>query len=63
MVFLSQPDVKLIDNCISKLIECTKTFKDFCILTPYDKNNQIFNNYETYNSYEDIKGKNQYLKK
>ena len=63
MVFLSQPDVKLIDNCISKLIECTKTFKDFCILTPYDKNNQIFTNYETYNSYEDIKGKNQYLLK
>ncbi len=63
MVFLSQPDVKLIDNCISKLIECTKTFKDFCILTPYDKNNQIFTNYETYNSYEEIKGKNQYLLK
>ena len=53
MVFLSQPDVKLIDNCISKLIECTKTFKDFSILTPYDKNNQIFTNYEIYNSYED----------
>ena len=31
MVFISQPDVKLIDNCVDKLIECIKDFKDFKI--------------------------------
>ena len=61
MVFLSQPDVKLIDNCINKLVECTKHFKDFSLLTPYDKNNKLFTNYEIYNSYEEIKDKNQFL--
>ena len=61
MVFLSQPDVKLIDNCINKLIECTKNFEDFSILTPYDKNNKLFNNYEVYNSYKDIKNTNPFL--
>ena len=60
MVFLSQPDVKLIDNCINKLIECIKDFKDFSILTPYDKNNEFFTNYEIYNSYEGIKNANQF---
>ena len=63
MVFLLQPDVKLIDNCINKLIECIEDFKDFSILTPYDKNNELFTNYEIYNSYEDIKNANQFLLK
>ena len=61
MVFLSQPDVKLIDNCIDKLIECTNHFKDFSLLTPYDKNNELFTNYEIYNSYEEIKDENKFL--
>ena len=61
MVFLSQPDVKLIDNCIDKLIQCTKHFKDFSLLTPYDKNNELFTNYEIYNSYEEIKDENKFL--
>ena len=60
MVFLSQPDVKLIDNCINKLIQCVKNFKDFSVLTPYDKNDQLFTNYEIYNSYKDIKNLNQF---
>lgn len=50
-VFLTQPDVKLIDDCVKKLTECVKNFKDFTILTPYDKNNDLFTNYEIYNSY------------
>ena len=61
MVFLTQPDVKLIDNCINKLIECTKDFKDFSILTPHDKNNEIFTNYEIYNSYEKIEKHQKFL--
>ena len=50
-VFLTQPDVKLIDDCVRKLTECVKNFKDFSVLTPYDKNNDLFTNYEIYNSY------------
>ena len=42
MVFLTQPDVLLIDNCIDKLIECSKEFKDFSVITPNDSNNKIF---------------------
>lgn len=51
MVFISQPDVQLIDNCVDKLIECTNTFKDFTVLTPYDKNDKLFCNYEVSNDY------------
>jgi len=63
MVFLSQPDVKLIDNCINKLIECVKDFKDFSILTPYDKNDTIFTNYEIYNKYQEAKNSSQFALK
>ena len=63
MVFLSQPDVKLIDNCINKLIECVKDFKDFSVLTPYDQNNEHFTNYEIYNSYKEINNMNQFMLK
>ena len=45
MVFFTQPDVKLIENCIDKLIECVKGFEDFAIITPNDTNNEIFTNY------------------
>ena len=51
MVFITQPDVKLIDRCVSKLEECIKTFKDFSILTPYDINDKVYKNFEIYNSY------------
>jgi GT2 family glycosyltransferase len=61
MVFLSQPDVKLIDNCINKLIECIQDFKDFSLLAPYDKNNEFFNNYEVYKSYEEVEAENKFL--
>ena len=63
MVFFTQPDVKLIENCIDKLIECVKEFKDFAIITPNDTNNEIFTNYEVYNKYEDTKNQNQFLLK
>ena len=63
MVFLTQPDVKLVDNCIDKLLECTKEFKDFSVLTPLDTNNESFTNYEIYKKYEDIKNKNKFLLK
>lgn len=52
MVFITQPDVKLIDDCINKLKECTKVFSEFSILTPVDLNNKTFKNYEIYNSYD-----------
>ena len=51
-VFITQPDVMLIDRCIEKLIECTKNFQDFTVLTPIDTNDQIFKNYETKNVYK-----------
>jgi len=63
MVFLTQPDVKLVDNCIDKLIECVKEFKDFSVLTPYDTNDQFFTNYEIYQSYADTKDQNKFLLK
>ena len=63
MVFLTQPDVKLIDNCVEKLNECVKEFKDFSILTPYDKNDEFFTNYEIRNKYDEIKSKNEFLLK
>lgn len=49
-VFITQPDVKLIDNCVNKLIDCIKNFKDFALITPEDTNNEIYKNYETNNS-------------
>tara|TARA_Y100000992_G_C21216531_1_gene468192 strand:+ start:31 stop:906 length:876 start_codon:yes stop_codon:yes gene_type:complete len=60
MVFLTQPDVKLIDNCINKLLVCIKEFKDFSVLTPYDKNDKFFKNYEIYKKYNEIKDKDQF---
>ena len=63
MVFLTQPDVKLIDNCIEKLLDCIKEFKDFSVLTPYDKNDEFFKNYEVYKEYEKINFENQFLLK
>ena len=49
-VFITQPDVKLIDNCVNKLIDCIKNFKDFALITPEDTNNEIYKNYETKNN-------------
>ena len=49
-VFITQPDVKLIDNCVNKLIDCIKNFKDFALITPEDTNNEIYKNYETENN-------------
>ena len=63
MVFLTQPDVKLVDNCIEKLVECVKKFQDFSVLTPLDTNNELFTNYEVYKNYEDIKDQNKFLLK
>ena len=63
MVFLTQPDVKLIDNCISRLVECTKKFKDFTIISPVDLNNKFFTNYEIYKSYPQKSIENKFLLK
>lgn len=60
MVFITQPDLKLIDGCLNKLAECVKEFKDFSLLTPYDLNNKYFKNYEIYKSYPKLSHKNQY---
>ena len=61
MVFITQPDVKLIDNCVGKLIECVKEFKDFSLLTPYDIANENFINYEIYKHYPKLNNKNEFL--
>ncbi len=63
MVFITQPDVKLIKNCIEKLKECITLFKDFSILTPYDENDKTYKNYENYKSYENEKVNNKFLLK
>ena len=63
MVFITQPDVKLIKNCIEKLKECITLFKDFSILTPYDENDKTYKNYENYQSYENEKVNNKFLLK
>ena len=63
MVFITQPDVKLIKNCIEKLKECITSFKDFSILTPYDENDKTYKNYENYKSYENKKVNNKFLLK
>ena len=61
MVFISQPDVKLIDNCVDKLIECVKDFKDFSLLAPRDLNNKVYTNYEIYKSYQKPDNKNKFF--
>jgi len=50
-VFLTQPDVKIIDNCIEKLNELINHFKDFTVITPLDIGNSNFINYEVYRNY------------
>jgi GT2 family glycosyltransferase len=50
-VFLTQPDVKIIDNCIEKLNELINHFKDFTVITPHDVGNSNFINYEVYSNY------------
>ena len=63
MVFIIQPDVKLIDNCINKLIECVKEFNDFTLLTPRDIAKKNFVNYEVYKKYPQVGGDNLFLLK
>ena len=41
-VFLSQPDVELIDNCLEKLIDLVSKFDDFTIISPYDVGNKNY---------------------
>ena len=45
----------MIDNCVNKLIDCIKNFKDFALITPEDTNNEIYKNYETNNSKANLK--------
>ncbi len=59
-VFITQPDVKLIDDCLSKLITCIREFKNFTILTPKDLNNKIYKNLEIYNKHDPINSKNEF---
>jgi len=51
-VFLTQPDLVLIDNCIKKLVDCIKNFENFTIITPLDLGNKDFVNFEVYNDYK-----------
>ena len=59
-VFITQPDVKLIDDCLSKLVTCIREFKNFTILTPKDLNNKIYKNFEIYNKHDPINLKNEF---
>lgn len=61
LIFLTQPDVKLIDNCLEKLVECAKNLKDFTVLTPLDIGNSDFINYETYYNAPRIIKKDKFL--
>lgn len=60
MVFVTQPDVKLINNCMQKLKECVSSFNDFAILTPYDLNDDTYKNFEVYKSYNLQKNVNKF---
>ena len=62
-VFLIQPDILLLDNCIGNLLELVKEFKDFSVLTPYDKNDKSWKNYEVYNNSKKEIKKNRYTLK
>ena len=59
-IFLTQPDVKLIDNCLEKLSELVRKFDDFTIITPYDIGKKDYSNYEIHKNYPKLK-KNEYL--
>ena len=54
-IFLTQPDVKIIDNCLEKLIVLVKKFSDFTIITPFDIGNLNYVNYEVYKNYKENK--------
>jgi len=46
-VFLTQPDVKLIKNCVNKLEKLiSKVRNEFSVITPIDVGNKIFKNYD-----------------
>jgi len=51
-VFLTQPDLVLVDDCIDKLIDCINSFEDFTVITPLDLGNKDFVNFEIYNDYQ-----------
>lgn len=59
-IFITQPDVKLINNCIGQLKTLVKEFQDFSILTPVDLNNKSYKNYELQDS-EDYKNINKFM--
>ena len=54
-IFLTQPDVKLLENCLEELNTLVKEFKDFTIITPKDVGNSKFINYEVYKKYPKVK--------
>ena len=47
-IYLIQPDIILLDDCIKKLIDCLSEFNDFAILTPININQKDHKNYATY---------------
>lgn len=47
-IYLIQPDIVLLDDCIKKIIDCVSNFKDFAILTPININQKDHKNYDTY---------------
>ena len=59
-IFITQPDVKLINNCIGQLKTLAKEFQDFSILTPVDLNDKSYKNYELQDS-EDYKNINKFM--
>jgi len=60
-VFLTQPDVKILDNCLEKLSSLITVFKDFSVITPYDVGNTDFKNYEIYKKYPKINNEKFFL--
>ena len=47
-IYLIQPDVILLDDCVKKLIDCVSGFKDFAILSPNNINHKDHKNYQIY---------------
>ena len=44
-VFLNPPDEIITEECINKLLDCIKNFKDFALLAPTYEDESIYQNY------------------
>ena len=56
-VFLNNPDMEISNQSINQLLFCAKKIKDFGIISPIFKNENIYKNYKIFNQKKRIKSK------